>query len=290
MASQLSSKNQLNELTGSEWLYRTKSILTTSYSSEYGHTLRKIHGANKPPQLMRQIIEFFTKPGAHILDPLAGVGGTLLGASICKNPREAVGIEINQKWIDLYEQVIAESNGALLPQQMLHGDCLAIMEHMESASFDLIATDPPYNIHLQQTMSNGRNTQAHANRRTDYNMHSDDPADLANLESYEAYLEAMEQIFASCYRLLKPAKYMVVIVRNSYQHGEYIFTHVDLARRAKIHGFVPKGEIIWYQNGARLRPYGYPFAYIPNIVHQYITILQAAPPTQSKEKKHHEYE
>ena len=67
---------------------------------------------------------------------------------------------------------------------------------------------------------------------------------------------------------------MVVIVRNAYQRGEYMFTHVDLARRATLHGFVPKGEIILYQAGTRLRPYGYPFAYIPNIAHQYIVVLQ----------------
>lgn len=270
----ISARNMLNELTGAEWLYFTKSLMTTTYPSAYGHELRKAHGANKPPQLMCQLIEFFTKPGGRVLDPFAGVGGTLIGASICKKPREAVGIEISQKWVDIYQQIIVESNGTLLPQQMLCGDCLALMESMESASFDLVATDPPYNIHLEQTMSNGRYAEAHANRRTTYDMRSDDPADLANLSDYDAYLEAMEQVFGACHRLLKPGKYMVVIVRNAYQHGEYIFTHVDLARRAQKHGFVPKGEIIWYQTGTRLRPYGYPFAYIPNIAHQYIVVMQ----------------
>jgi DNA modification methylase len=270
----ISIKNTLNELTGAEWLYFTKSILTTTYPSAYGHQLRKAHGANKPPQLMSQLIEFFTKPGGRVLDPFAGVGGTLIGASICKKPREAVGIEINQKWVDIYQQIILESNGTLLPQQMLCGDCLLLMEAQESASFDFIATDPPYNIHLEQTMSNGRYAEAHVNRRTDYDMRSEEPADLANLADYEAYLDAMERVFASCYRLLKPRKYMVVIVRDAYQRGEYIFTHVDLARRAQKHGFVPKGEIIWYQVGTRLRPYGYPFAYIPNIAHQYIVVMQ----------------
>ena len=269
----VSLRNVLNELTGAEWLYFTKSILTTAYPSEYGHQLRKAHGANKPPQLMSQLIEFFTKPGGRVLDPFAGVGGTLIGASICKKPRTALGIEINQKWVDIYERILAESNGTLLPQQLLNGDCLSIIKTLEDASFDFIATDPPYNIHFEQTMSNGRYAEIYANRRTDYDMRSADPADLANLPDYETYLDAMEQVFAACYRLLKPRKYMVVIVRNAYQHGEYIFTHVDLARRAKQHGFVPKGEIIWYQAGTRLRPYGYPFAYIPNIAHQYIIVL-----------------
>lgn len=272
--SDVSTRNELNELTGAEWLYFTKSLLTTTYASAYGHHLRKAHGANKPPQLMCQLIEFFTKPSGRVLDPFAGVGGTLIGAAIAKKPREALGIEISQKWVDIYQQVIAESQGALRPQQMLCGDCLALMPTLDAASFDFIATDPPYNIHLAQTMSSSHYQGKHTNRKTDYDMRSTDPADLANLTDYAAYLATMEQVFAQCYRLLKPQKYMVVIVRNAYQNGEYVFTHVDLALRARKHGFVPKGEIIWYQTGTRLRPYGYPFAYIPNIAHQYIVVLQ----------------
>lgn len=270
----VSLRNTLNELTGSEWLYFTKSILTTSYPSEYGHRLRKEHGANKPPQLMSQLIEFFTKPDGYVLDPFAGVGGTLIGASICRKPRRAFGIEINPRWVDIYQRILAESNGMLLPQQLMQGDCLQIMDTLQPGSFDFIATDPPYNIHLEKTMSTERYAETYSNRRTDYNMHSEDLGDLANLPSYDAYLDAMEQVFARCFLLLKPQKYMLVIIRNAYQHGEYIFTHVDLARRARLHGFIPKGEIIWYQAGSRLRPYGYPSAYIPNIVHQYIIILQ----------------
>jgi DNA modification methylase len=272
--STVSAKNTLNELTGDQWIYFTKSILTTTYSAHYGHSLRKAHGANKPPQLMSDLIEFFTKPEGRVLDPFAGVGGTLIGASICKKPRSVFGIEINQKWIDIYHQIIAESKGEIQAQQLMHGNCLEVMKTLEAESFDFIVTDPPYNIHLERTMSKGEDPAIYANRRTDYDMHSDDPADLANLQSYEDYLSIMEQVFTSCYTLLKPRKYMAVIVRNAYQHGEYIFTHVDLARRAKLHGFIPKGEIIWYQAGTRLRPYGYPFAYIPNITHQYIVIFQ----------------
>ena len=76
-------RNALNELGGNEWLYFTKSVLRTSYPAEYGHALRKEHGANKPPQLMKHIIEFFTKAGETVLDPFAGVGGTVPG---CREP------------------------------------------------------------------------------------------------------------------------------------------------------------------------------------------------------------
>ena len=51
--------NTLNELPGEEWLYFTKSLLTTAYPSELGHHARRAHGANKPPRLMARLIEFF---------------------------------------------------------------------------------------------------------------------------------------------------------------------------------------------------------------------------------------
>ena len=86
--------NTLNELSGEEWLYFTKSVLTTAYPSELGHALRRAHGANKPPRLMARLIEFFTRPGELVLDPFAGVGGTLLGAAIARGPRRALGFEL----------------------------------------------------------------------------------------------------------------------------------------------------------------------------------------------------
>ena len=89
--------NTLNELPGEEWLYFTKSVLSTAYPSELGHALRKAHGANKPPRLMARLIEFFSRTGELVLDPFAGVGGTLLGAAIARGPRRALGIELDPR-------------------------------------------------------------------------------------------------------------------------------------------------------------------------------------------------
>jgi DNA modification methylase len=271
-------KNSLNELTGDEWIFFTKSILTTSYPSDYGHRLRKAHGANKPPQLMKSLIEFFTKAGGHVLDPFAGVGGTLIGAAIASPARECTGIEINPEWVEIYRRVVRQSGGTLREYPLHLGnslDLLADRELFPDESFDFICTDPPYNVHLEQTMANDpRYANGHTNRRTDYNMRSDAPQDLANLASYEAYLDAMQCAFQGCFRVLLRGRYLAVILRNAYQGGRYVFTHVDVARRAEMEGFVPKGETIWYQAGTRLRPYGYPYAYIPNITHQHIVFLQ----------------
>jgi DNA modification methylase len=263
-------KNSLNELTGDKWLWFTKSLVSTTYPLEFGHKLRKAHGANKPPRLMQEQIEFFTKRDGLVLDPFAGVGGTLIGASISEPPRRCLGIEVNPEWVRIYREVCEQEGIAL--QEMIVGDCLEVMASLPDASVDFIATDPPYNIHVDKTMCDGK--YGWSNRETDYNMRSEDDRDFANLASYDDYLNAMERAFSECRRLLKPGAYMTLIVRNAYQRGRYYLTNALLAARAECAGLTLKGEKIWYQHGTPLRPYGYPYNFIPNITHQFILIFQ----------------
>jgi DNA modification methylase len=290
-------RNTLNELSGEEWLYFTKSLWTTAYPSELGHVLRKQHGANKPPRLMARLIEFFTKSGELVLDPFAGVGGTLLGAAIARGPRRAIGIELSPRWAEVYREVVAQAqaeNGGAGPTltdlgtsdpggsrgfdpagvELRVGDALALLPSMAADSVDFVATDPPYNIQLPMTMAGGKLAEDHANRRTDYAMVSDDPADLANLASYPAFLDRMTDVLRELARVLRPGRYAVLIVRDAYQGGRYVFTGSDLAARADAVGLVPKGDLIWYQAGTRLRPYGYPTGFVPNITHQHLLVLQ----------------
>src|SRR5438094_4878884 len=188
-------RNTLNELSGEEWLYFTKSVWTTAYPSELGHALRKQHGANKPPRLMARLIEFFTKTGELVLDPFAGVGGTLLGAAIARGPRRALGFEIDRRWVDVYDAVIrsvsspgtagdeasAEGNGHLPilrdlgdadpggPRgfdpsgcELRLGDAKVLLEGLADESIDFVTTDPPYNVQLARTMAGGTLALAHA--------------------------------------------------------------------------------------------------------------------------------
>ena len=292
--------NDLNELSGEEWLYFTKSVWTTAYPSELGHDRRRAHGANKPPRLMARLIEFFTRTGELVLDPFAGVGGTLLGASIARGPRRAIGIELDPRWAAVYRETVAalcaERDGAgprladlgtndpggergFDPSgaELREGDARALLPLIPSGSVDFVATDPPYNVQLAMTMAGGPLAAEHANRRTDYAMVSDLAGDLANLPDYASYLDAMGGILGEIARVLRPGRYATLIVRDAYQEGRYLFTAADLAARADAAGLVPKGDIAWYQAGTRLRPYGSPRAYVPNIAHQHILVLRKPP-------------
>ncbi|HEX7398153.1 MAG TPA: hypothetical protein VF302_00180, partial [Candidatus Limnocylindrales bacterium] len=243
---------------------------------------------------------FFTRPGELVLDPFAGVGGTLLGAAIARGPRRALGFELNPRWAAIYAEVVAaelaERGGAgpLLADlgpadpagvrtfdpagcELRIGDALALLPALTEASVDFVATDPPYTVQLPLTMAGGRLAIGHANRRTNYAMVSEDPADLANAPSHDAYLALMERVFGEVARVLRPGRYAAVIVRDAYLDGRYRFTGAELAARAEAAGLVPKGDLVWYQAGTRLRPYGYPRAFVPNIAHQHVVVLRKEP-------------
>ena len=158
--------------------------------------------------------------------------------------------------------------------ELRRADALQALPGLEDRSIDFVATDPPYNVQLPLTMAGGPLAETHANRRTDYAMVTDDPADLANSADYPTFLDRMETVLGECRRVLRPGRYAAVIVRDAYQGGRYLFTGADLAARAERVGLVPKGDLVWYQAGTRLRPYGYPNAFVPNIAHQHILVLR----------------
>lgn len=115
--------NSLNNLNGKEWVFSTNSIesfvstenerefnkflveliesrFSTNGNYSFAHHIRKVHPSPKPPQLMEKLIRFFSKENELIFDPFCGVGGTLLGASLCN--RKAIGIDLNNEYLNIY--------------------------------------------------------------------------------------------------------------------------------------------------------------------------------------------
>lgn len=273
-------ENRLNELTGSQWLYWTNSIYETFFPPDRTHHLRKKHGAMKPPQLMAEIVSFFTKKGEMVLDPFAGVGGTLLGAELAG--RRALGIELNANWVDIYRQIIAEYrefNGELIPvaeagenarklsSEMIKGDCLEVMAKMEAGSFAAIIADPPYGCNHGPT---GFKSE------TNFKMNSEDRRDFGNSDNYQEFLWKIEEFGKIAYRLLIPGRYLVLLVGDRYHCGEYLPLGYLVANALRKIGFKWKGARIWWNKATQrpLKPYAIKTCFIPNITHQNILILR----------------
>jgi DNA modification methylase len=255
-------RNKLNDLNGAEWQYSTKTVVNKIYPSNMQHKLRSQHGGQKPPDLCADLIKIFTKSGQTVLDPLVGVGGTLLGAATVG--RKAIGIELNNKWADIYEQVCELEGLEKFP--VLIGDANDKLKEIENESVDFILTDVPYWIMDQVT----KTRSSAAGRDSKLSKFND-----KDLQTKEDWLIEMKAIFTNAVPTLKKNGYMGVFIGDMYRGKEFHFLSAELARTiSEIDDFVLKSDIIWHDDSKMLHIYGYPFAYIPSMIHQHILIFR----------------
>ncbi|MFX0134849.1 MAG: DNA methyltransferase, partial [Candidatus Hodarchaeota archaeon] len=87
--------NDLNDLTGKEWLRHTKSWLIVDGKPSDIPDEIKDHPASYPPDLAKHFIEFFTKKDDWVFDPFMGIGSTLVACMELE--RNCWGTELNPK-------------------------------------------------------------------------------------------------------------------------------------------------------------------------------------------------
>ena len=264
-----STANILNDLTGKEWLYWTKSVIDKPYPPNLCHKLRNQHGGQKPPDLCADLIKVFTKEGQVVLDPLMGVGGTLLGASLAG--RRAIGIELEPRWIEIYREVCKRENLAV--QTTYQGDSRKILGALADDSIDLVLTDVPYWNMDKLPKSTGFykkvGERAKPKIKTELGDFNDRP-----LQSKEEWLSELREIFSLLWKPLKGGRYMAVFVGDLYNKGEYHCLSAELALMLKNLGYIMKANLIWHDRAKSLHIYGYQYTYIPSLIHQNVLIFQ----------------
>lgn len=269
-------RNKLNDLTGREWTYALRSVIATRYptngAASYAHALRRIHPSPKPPQLMAELIRFFTKAGGHVLDPFAGVGGTLLACTL--EGRTAVGIELSQTYADCYAGV-CETLG-LAQQPVVVGDARRLADYavVQAQPFDLILTDPPY-AQMQAREKTGERRKQGRGAATPF---TDSAADLGNLD-YAAFVRELRLIIERALGFLKPGGHLVLFTKDLQPTAEHHnMLHADLVQELRsVPGLAFRGYRIWHDQSQNLYPFGYPFAFVSNQVHQFILIFRYEP-------------
>lgn len=255
-------RNTVNDLTGSEWKFSTKTVISKPYPINMQHKLRSEHGGQKPPELCADIIKIFTKRGNLVLDPFMGVGGTLLGASLID--REAIGIDITKRWIEIYKEV--NKLEKLEEQKTMLGDSFEKLDTIEDESVDFILTDVPYwNIDTLKQTRNKKIKQSKLN-----NFDNDTKS-----QEKEEWLQEMYDILYKASRKLKIGKYMAIFIGDMYREKEYHFLSAELAIKiSKAQDLKMKSNIIWVDNSKSLHVFGYPRAYVPSMIHQNILVFR----------------
>lgn len=271
--------NPLNHLSGGEWTYFLNSVVSTRYPTSgpesYAHDIRKAHPSPKPPQLMRQIIEFFTKENELVLDYFMGVGGTLLGASLAN--RRAIGIDLNQGFIDLYKQ--ASETLGLQAQTTVCDDSLRMLKDgkamgglLAGEKLSLIAIDPPYGDMMSREKT-GEAAKKKANTApTPFTQLDEDLGNLSLDEFFPMFRSSVEDSMP----YLKEKGHIVVFIKDLQPEKDN--TNLLHARVIEdlneIDGLRYLGTKIWADNSVNLYPYGYPFSFVANQIHQYIMIFK----------------
>jgi DNA modification methylase len=252
---------------------------------------RKIlHPATFSERDVERLIRFFTKQGETVLDPFLGSGSTLIA---CRDSgRVGTGIELIEQWAQVARDRLGPPDtpvgraghgraGQECPaypipppdQTIIHGEALAELGKLPEASFDFIVTSPPYWSILDKKGMKIEAERASRDLPTKYSEHE---SDLGNIADYEEFLDRLAEVFAACGRVLKPKKYMAVVV-SDFRHGpRFVLFHADLAKRIEQAGLPLKGITILLQDSKNLYPFGVPNAFVSNVHHQYILIHQKA--------------
>jgi len=264
-------KNPLNDLTSTEWIPETVSVWN-----------QKGLGANHPDSVIERqhpapfsftdvsrLVKFFTKKGGVVLDPFSGVGSTLKACAI--EGRKGIGFELEQKYVDLTIERLTSEVGNAEGQTVIQGDSRKLVKKLEENSLDFVVTSPPYWNILHKVDHKVKQERIAKNLDVKY---SNNEADLGNIHDYPEFLKALSLILGGCAKALKPKKYMAVIVSDFRDKSKYVMFHADIATALAPYGLEMRGLTVLYQRHKRIFPYGYPYAYVPNIHNQYIVIFQ----------------
>lgn len=277
----LDPRNKLNDLTGKQWIPETKSFFyQKGLGSKHPHAqIEKQHPAPFSYQDIQRLIKMFTKLNETVLDPFSGVGSTLKAAALTN--RKGIGIELSKKWASLskerLETEVAENESK--NHLIINGDSRIELTKFESNSIDFIVTSPPYWAILNKKADHKvKKERLDNNLATNY---STDLKDLGNIDEYEEFLNVLcNDIFFKSAQLLKPQKYMAIVVSDFRNQSDFISFHSDLIQKLnhlEINDSFKlsiQGVKVLLQNHKSLLPYGYPFAYVENIHHQYILIFR----------------
>jgi predicted RNA methylase len=259
--------NKLNDLDSTTWLKFQKSWFVHNPPPRKKGVLT--HPAKFPESLAREFIEFFTKRGETVLDPMAGTGSTLVAA--LRAGRNSYGVELNPKYVDIARQAIAEEREALgaavtaLTSDIIQGDASHTARQI-GGEVNYVLTSPPY-----WDMLHAKGAQSQKRRRVTSSLdvvYSDDTRDVGNIHDYDLFLRQLISIYTGLKVLLCKGAYLTIIVKNVKKGGRVYPLAWDLGRQLGT-VYSLKDEKVWCQDNQALAPYGLGAAWVSNTFHHY---------------------
>ncbi len=183
------------------------------------------HPGKMLPALAKRIIEEYSSPGDLVVDPMCGIGTSVVeGAAI---GRQCIGVDLEPRWIEVAK---ANVDHALTAEQRRHadirvGDVRSLADSLgsEFGNINLIVTSPPYGCEVAKIDSGsfaaGGNIKNFASQN-----YSSDKANFGHARG-DKYVDALRVIYSQCFDALRPSGLLVTVTKNMRQK----YALVDLA-------------------------------------------------------------
>jgi modification methylase len=197
------------------------------------------HPAKMMPAIARHMIEHYTRPGEIVLDPMCGIGTTLVEA--IHLGRDGLGIEYEQRWATYAEENVALNNdlGATGHAQVIHADARTLPDAAPAryhGRVSLVITSPPYgaSLHGQVTAEKAEHGSV---KKSNYR-YSTDKGNLAHV-GRDHLIDGFAAILAGCAHLLKPGGIVAVTARPWRERGQLVDLPTDVFQAGAAAGLEP---------------------------------------------------
>lgn len=150
--------------------------------------------------------------------------------------------------------------------KIFRDNALKVQKHLKKDSVDFCVTSPPYWDILNQKRTADSN---------DIRNYGDSKEDVGNIESYDKFLDSLEEIFSKIFEVLKPKARCAVIVMDIRKKSKFYPLHMDLSTRMQRIGYELEEFAIWDRQHEYnfMTTLGYPWIFRFNKVHEFICIF-----------------
>lgn len=153
------------------------------------------------PHLTEILLTWYAPPAGRVLDPFAG--GPVRGLVAGRLGHPYTGVDLLAEQVEVNQRAAADWQvcGLLTAIPVwIHGPAQHVLAEQPDATADYVLTCPPYH-----------------NRER----YSDDPRDLSAMR-WDAFLEAYRQILGHAVRILRPDRFVTVVVSDVRDHRGHL--------------------------------------------------------------------
>jgi modification methylase len=177
------------------------------------------HPGKMLPELARRLVAEYSPPQGLVVDPMCGIGTTLIEAAALGH--QAVGVELEPRWAELTRANLDHALPAELAAraEVRVGDARRLPELLADLTgrIDLLVTSPPYACEAGMIDKPAWRAGQPLCRKDTLN-YSRDPANLGHVRG-DNWQAGIAEVLAGCADVLRPGGLLVTVTKNTRRAG-----------------------------------------------------------------------